>query len=140
MAFRKLTLTKYSAYKILWLVSLYKYIKICSNTKKLHWFSIKTTHRLQTVSSYIYKTLQIQQPTHLYNSLSFPPHSLIQDHLIHRFCPSHNYVRTSLGERAFSVIAPRLWNSLPHDTRNSLSGFYIPLKTQNPSFQVSLPP
>ena len=30
------------------------------------------------------------------------------------------YVRTSLGKRAFSVIAPRLWNSLPPDTRNSL--------------------
>ena len=41
------------------------------------------------------------------------------------------YVRTSLGKRAFSVIAPRLWNSLPPDTRNwlSLSTFRSKLKT-----------
>ena len=48
------------------------------------------------------------------------------------------YVRTSLGERTFSVIAPRLWNSLSPDSRNSLS-LYIPLKTHNTSFQISFP-
>ena len=34
----------------------------------------------------------------------------------HSICPI-----ISLGKRAFSVIGPRLWNSLPPDTRNSSS-------------------
>ena len=43
----------------------------------------------------------------------------LHDLLIHLFFPFH--VRSSLGKRAFSVIGPRLWNSLPPDTRNSSS-------------------
>ena len=37
---------------------------------------------------------------------------------INRYIP---YVRSSLDRRTFSVIGPRLWNSLPPDTRNSSS-------------------
>ena len=58
-----------------------------------------------------YKTLTNQQPTYLYNSLSFPSHSVStrsSDSLV----LSIPYVRSSLGKRAFSVIGPRLWNSL----------------------------
>ena len=112
MAFRKLTWTKYSAYKILWLVSL----QIHQNLNTLHQYS-KNYIGFQSNNASItnclleYKTLQIQQPTYLYNSLSFPSHSLStehlwvegpvlsllqdsgtpsrQDHLIHRFCPFH---------------------------------------------------
>ena len=64
-----------------------------------------------------YKTLTNQQPTYLYNSLSFPSHSVStrsSDSLV----LSIPYARSSLGKRAFSVIGPRLWNSLPPDTRN----------------------
>ena len=52
--------------------------------------------------------------TYLYNSLSFPSHSVStgsSDSLV----PSIPNVRSSLGKRAFSVIGPRLWN--PPDTR-----------------------
>ena len=55
-----------------------------------------------------YKTLQIQQPTYLYNSLSFPSHSLSTRSYSDSSVLSIPYVRTSLGKRAFSVIAPRL--------------------------------
>ena len=50
-----------------------------------------------------------------HNSLSFPTNSSDS------FVLSIPYVRSSLGKRAFSVIGPRLWNSLPPDTRNSSS-------------------
>ena len=56
------------------------------------------------------KTLTNQQPTYLYNSLSFPSHSVStrsSDSLV----LSISYVRSSLGERAFSVIDPWLWYS-----------------------------
>ena len=56
---------------------------------------------------FTYKTLTHQQPTYLYNSLSFPSHSVStrsSDSLV----LSIPYVRSSLGKRAFSVIGPRL--------------------------------
>ena len=42
--------------------------------KKLQWLPIK--QRIYKLCLLTYKTLQIQQPTYLYNSLSFPSHSL----------------------------------------------------------------
>ena len=55
-----------------------------------------------------YKMLQIQQPTYLYNIfLSFASHSL-STRSSDSSVLSIPYVRTSLGKRAFSVIAPRL--------------------------------
>ena len=50
------------------------------------------------------------------------------------------YVRTSLGKRAFSVIAPRLWNSLPPDTRNSLSVSTLRSKLKTHLFKLAFPP
>ena len=86
-----------------------------------------------------YKTLTNQQPTYLYNSLSFPSHSVStrsSDSLV----LSIPYVRSSLGKRPFSVIGPRLWNSLPPDTRNSnsLPTFRSRLKTH--LFKIAFPP
>ena len=50
------------------------------------------------------------------------------------------YVRSSHGKRAFSVIGPRLWNSLPPDTRNSsaLPIFRSRLKTH--LFKIAFSP
>ena len=96
-----------------------KFEHITPILKKLHWLPIKQRidYKLCLLT---YKTLQIQQPTYLYNSLSFPSHSL-STRSSDSSVLSIPYVRTSLGKRAFSVIAPRLWNSLPPDIRNSLS-------------------
>ena len=96
-----------------------KYQHITPTLKKLHWLPIKQRidYKLCLLT---YKTLTNQQPTYLYNSLSFPSHSVStrsSDSLV----LSIPYVRSSLGKRAFSVIGPRLWNSLPPDTRNSNS-------------------
>ena len=71
MAFRKLTWTKYSAYKIPWLVSL-----------KIH-------HNLNT----------------------------LHHHLVHRFCSSHMSEHLWVKGPSLSLLQ----NSLPPDTRNSLS-------------------
>ena len=121
MAFRKLTWTKYSAYKIFWLVSL----QIHQNLNTSHQYSknyigFQSNNASITNCLLTYKTLQIQQPTCLYNCLSFPSHSL-STRSSDSSVLSIPYVRTSLVKRAFSVIAPRLWNSLPPDTRNSIS-------------------
>ena len=115
-----------------------KYQHITPTLKKLHWFPIKQRidYKLCLLTN---KTLTNQQPTYLYNSLSFPSHSVStrsSDSLV----LSIPYVRSSLGKRAFSVIGPRLWNSLPPDTRNSsfLPIFRSRLKTH--LFKIAFPP
>ena len=115
-----------------------KYQHITPTLKKLHWLPIKQRidYKLCLLT---YKTLTNQQPTYLYNSFSFPSHSVStrsSDSLV----LSIPYVRSSLGKRAFSVIGPRLWNSLPPDTRNSnsLPTFRSRLKTH--LFKIAFPP
>ena len=50
------------------------------------------------------------------------------------------YVRSSLGKRAFSVIGPRLWNSLPPDTRNSSSLPIFRSRLKTHLFKIAFPP
>ena len=106
----------------------YKHFKISNISlllKTLHWLPIKQRidYKIYILT---YKTLANQQPTYLYNSLSFPTNSVStrsSDSLV----LSILFVRSSLGKRAFSVIGSRLWNSLPPDTRNSYFFANIPL-------------
>ena len=115
-----------------------KFEHITPILKKLHWLPIKQRidYKLCLLT---YKTLQIQQPTYLYNSLSFPSHSL-STRSSDSSVLSTPYVRTSLGKRAFSVIAPRLWNSLPPDTRYSLSVSTFRWKLKTHLFKLAFPP
>ena len=114
-----------------------KFEHITPILKKLHWLPIKQRidYKLCLLT---YKTLQIQQPTYLYNSLSFPSHSL-STRSSDSSVLSIPYVRTSLGKKAFSVIAPRLWNSLPPDTRNSLSVSTFRSKLKTHLFKLAFP-
>ena len=93
-----------------------------TNTQKITLASNRTTHRLQTACAFLHiKRFKFSNLcTYLYNSLSFPSHSLSTRSSDSSFL-SIPYVRKSLGKRAFSGIAPRLWNSLPPDTHHSLS-------------------
>ena len=115
-----------------------KFEHITPILKKLHWLPIKQRidYKLCLLT---YKTLQIQQLTYLYNSLSFPSHSL-STRSSDSSVLSIPYVRTSLGKRAFSVIALRLWNSLPPDTRNSLSVSTFRSKLKTHLFKLAFPP
>ena len=115
-----------------------KYQHITTILKKLHWLPIKQRidYKLCLLT---YKTLTNQQPAYLYNSLSFPSHSLStrsSDSLV----LSIPYVRSSLGKRAFSVIGPRLWNSLPPDTRNSFSLPIFRSRLKTHLFKIAFPP
>ena len=76
----KLTWTKYSAYKILWLVSL-QIVHQNLNTSQLHWLPIKQCIDYKLCLP-TFKTLEIQQPTYLYNNRSIPSHSLSTRSLI----------------------------------------------------------
>ena len=74
--------------------------------------SYQTTHRLLTLSSFIENSSN--SSTNIsFCTIVFRFHLTFcaQDHQMHRCCSFH----VSLGNKGtFSVIAPRLWNSLPH--------------------------
>ena len=115
-----------------------KYQHITPTLEKLYWLPIKQRIDYKTCLL-TYKTLTNQQPTYLYNSLSFPSHSVStrsSDSLV----LSIPYVRSSLGKRAFSVIGPRLWNSLPPDTRNSSSLPIFRSRLKTHLFKIAFPP
>ena len=114
-----------------------KYQHITPTLKKLHWLPIKQRIDYKTCLL-TYKTLTNQQPTYLYNSLSFPSH-YVSTRSSDSLVLSIPYVRSSLGKRAFSVIGPRLWNSLPPDTRKLIFSTNIPFQTQNTSLQNCVP-
>ena len=67
-----------------------KYQHITPTLKKLHWLPIKQRIDYKTCLL-TYKTLTNQQPTYLYNSLSFPSHNILflHDFLIRLFFPFH---------------------------------------------------
>ena len=115
-----------------------KYQHITPTLKKLHWLPIKQRIDYK-ICLLTYKTLTNQQPIYLYNSLSFPSHSVFarsSDSLV----LSIPYVRSSLGKRAFSVIGPRLWNSLPPPWYPKLIfSTNIPFQTQNTPLQNCVP-
>ena len=142
MAFRKLTWTKYSAYKILWLVSL----QIHQNLNTLHQYS-KNYIGFQSNNASITNCAFLHIKRFKFSNLpiftivlnSFPSHSL-STRSSDSSVLSIPYVRTSLGKRAFSVIAPRLWNSLPPDTRNSLSVSTFRSKLKTHLFKLAFPP
>ena len=118
-----------------------KYQHITPILKKLHWLPIKQRidYKLCLLT---YKTLTNQQPTYLYNSLSFPSHDShsVSTRSSDSLVLSIPYVRSSLGKRAFSVIGPRLWNSLPPDTRNSSSLPIFRSKLKTHLFKIAFPP
>ena len=114
-----------------------KYQHITPTLKKLHWLPIRQRINYK-ICLLTYKTLTNKQPTYLYNSLSFPSHSVStrsSDSLV----LSIPYVRSSLGKRAFSVIGPRLWNSLPPDTRNSSSLPIFRSRLKTHLFKIAFP-
>ena len=91
MAFRKLTWTKYSAYKILWLVSL----QIHQNLNTLHQYS-KNYIGFQSNNASITNCVFLHIKRFKFSNLPiftivflFLLTLCLQDHLIHRFCPSH---------------------------------------------------
>ena len=104
-----------------------KYQHITPTLKKLHWLPIKQRIDYKTCLL-TYKTLTNQQPTYLYNSLSFLSHSVStrsSDSLV----LSIPYVRSSLGNTI-----------LPPDTRNSSSLPIFRSRLKTHLFKIAFPP
>ena len=98
--------------------------------KKLHWLPIHARIDYK-VAVLIFKCLNGLAPNYLSNMISVysPSRALRSANSLMLTPSSSNYKR--LGDRAFSVYAPRLWNRLPITLRikKSLSSFKTNLKT-----------
>ena len=114
-----------------------KYQHITPTLKKLHWLPIRQRIDYK-ICLLTYKTLTNKQPTYLYNSLSFPSHSVStrsSDSLV----LSIPYVRSSLGKRAFSVIGPTTLEFTPSWHPKLILSTNIPFQAQNTPFQNCFP-
>jgi hypothetical protein len=106
--------------------------------KELHWLPIKERIDFK-VCFLTYKTLLNQQPTYLYEALSHPSHS-ISTRSSKSLALSIPYAPNSISKRAFSVSAPRLWNSLPPSTRTATSIQLFRSKLKTHLFHLAFPP
>ena len=97
--------------------------------KDLHWLPIKERINFK-ICLLTYKSLHNHQPIYLNDILIHPSHSIStrSSTSLALFLPS---TRTTIGSRAFSVSAPRLWNSLSPSIRtaSSVETFRSRLKT-----------
>uniref|UniRef100_A0A8C5A3Y9 Reverse transcriptase domain-containing protein n=1 Tax=Gadus morhua TaxID=8049 RepID=A0A8C5A3Y9_GADMO len=103
--------------------------------KNLHWLPI--SHRIHyKLLVLTYKALHHMAPPYLSDLLSLyqPPRALRSSSA--GLLSTHTSKLHSLGDRAFSRISPRLWNSLPQHIRDSesLTIFQSRLKTHLFSF------
>ena len=96
---------------------------------KLHWLPVLSRIKFK-ISSLTYKLLNDHQPGYLSSLISpyTPVRSLRSSDMSLLTQP---LARLSIGRRAFSVCAPRLWNALPLSIRSatSRSSFKRSLKT-----------
>jgi hypothetical protein len=96
---------------------------------QLHWLPIskRIDFKLATLT---YKLLNSQQPTYLRSLINFDvPVRQLRSSALHKL--QQPFVRTAIGERAFSTASPKVWNSLPLTIRSapSVDSFKKQLKT-----------
>lgn len=88
--------------------------------RHLHWFPIRYRIQFKTLL-FTYKALHNLAPSYLSELFHVysPTRSLRSSASVTLVVPSVHL--TTMGSRAFSCIAPKIWNTLPQDIRNSFS-------------------
>ena len=115
-----------------------KYQHITPVLKDLHWLPI--TQRIEyKISLLTFKTIMNGQPSYLHQYLIPQTHysSTRSSQTSALFIPR---TKTSTGKRAFSVAAPRIWNSLPADVRTTTSVYSFRSKLKTHFFKIAFPP
>ena len=138
MAFRKQTWTKYSAYqntlaRVVTNTSKFKHITPI--LKQITLVSNQTMHCVFLhIKHFKFSNLPIFTIVFL-----FLLTLCLQDHLIHRFCPSHMSGHIWVKGPFLSLLQDSIWNSLPPDTRNSLSVSTFRSKLKTDLFKLAFP-
>ena len=111
-----------------------KFSRITPLLRDLHWLPVRQRISFK-ILLIVYKAMIGQAPNYITELLNVKSHkhthnlrSSNDTHLLQ--IPSHE-TKITLGDRAFACAAPRLWNSLPLNIRNSqsLNTFKTKLKT-----------
>ena len=106
--------------------------------KQLHWLPVNYIIQFK-LSTLIYRALAIHQPPYLASLLHFSsiPRQLRSSTSQQLYIPR---TKLNLGKRAFSVVAPIIWNELPTTLKSceSLASFRKNLKTY--LFKIAFPP
>ena len=105
------------------ILGLYKYDHVGDSLQKLHWLPIRYRIKYK-ILLLTYKSINGLGPLYLSAMLVYAN----SNYLTYLAEPKVNSVH---GERAFSKVAPKLWNSLPLElkTSSSLAIFKMSLKT-----------
>ncbi len=96
---------------------------------KLHWLPVASRITFKT-ATLCYKALRLGQPSYLSSTLiPYNPVRRLRSSSLELL--DEPFVKTKIGGRRFSAVAPRVWNKLPLDCRtaDSLSVFKSRLKT-----------
>ena len=108
-------------------------------TPDLHWLPV--SHQINyKILVLTYKALHQLAPPYLTNLLSpYQPSRSLRSIWAGLLSTPKSNLR-SFGDRAFSRAAPRLWNSLPQDIRDSESLANFPIPPQDPALLYLVPP
>ena len=91
---------------------------------ELHWLPIESRIDFK-ILLLIYKCLHELAPSYLSNLLKFktPPRSLRSSNCITLSIPrkKKGFYNKTMGDRAFSIYGPTIWNKLPEKVKNSSS-------------------
>ena len=114
---KKLQLIQNSAARVL--TNTRKYDHITPVLKELHWLPVRERIKYKTLLL-TWKGLNNMAPSYITDLLSpyTPTRSLRSSD---KFLLTVPRTKSSIGDRAFSAVAPKLWNSLPADLRQSTS-------------------
>ena len=115
-----------------------KYQHITPTLKKLHWLPIKQRIDYKTCLL-TYKTLTNQQPTYLYNSLSFPSHS-VSTRSSDSACSFHSICPIITWQKGFLCHRSTPLEFTPPDTRNSSSLPIFRSRLKKHLFKIAFPP
>ena len=114
--------------------------RVTQHRKELHWLPINARIQFKILMT-VWKALHGQAPAYLINLLQKKNNQNLylrsNDQLLLK--PPDLFTSNKYGDRAFSVVGPKLWNQLPLNIRNinTLECFKSNLKTH--LFKVSYP-
>ena len=97
-----------------------KYDHITPVLKSLHWLPVKLRIDFK-ILLLVFKIINDMAPSYLVSLISYKSHPRSLRSLTHNELVEPRSRLTTYGDRAFSIVAPPLWNKLPKDIRVSTS-------------------
>ena len=128
MQLKKLQYVQYTAARII--TQTRKFDHITPVLSDLHWLPV--SYRIVfKILLLVFKSLNNLSSSYLADRLSYQSHSRSLRSASKQLLEQTRSFTKTYGDKAFSVCAPKLWNSLPLDWRKSpsLTGFKKGLKT-----------